>query len=363
MARIMSPNMLVNGVSKELTVNTRELELSEVEWDARMMLIPDSTATWARKACIEGVHGLFLEKQAKRAADRVAEANKLVAEGCDYEVLVCVSPIIALAQNWLLEHKDLTGQALMQEVDKQSWDPSVKALTAFPSVLDNMAKNLAWTSELGEVYNHQPSDVMQAVQALRVKAKDAGNLKTTSQITVVQQSPSTIVIQPANPQVIYVPEYNPAVVFGTPYVVPGYTAGEVAAASAISFGAGIAIGALMSGGCCHTWGWNTWTVDWHGGYVGYAGHPYYGSSAWHGAYGAYGYHGYGAYGSASYHGPYGSAGAYHGYGANGGYHTGGCLPERLRWSSNSHRLWPRRSSSYRRQRIQQCDRAGLPLRR
>ena len=173
----------------------------------------------------------------------------------------------------------MTGQALMQEVDKQSWDPSVKALTAFPSVLDNMAKNLAWTSELGEVYNHQPSDVMQAVQALRVKAKDAGNLKTTSQVTVVQQSPSTIVIQPANPQVIYVPEYNPAVVFGTPYVVPGYTAGEVAAASAISFGAGIAIGALMSGGCCHTWGWNTWTVDWHGGYVGYAGHPYYGSSA------------------------------------------------------------------------------------
>ena len=75
----------------------------------------------------------------------------------------------------------------MQEVDKQSWDPSVKALTAFPSVLDNMAKNLAWTSELGEVYNHQPKDVMEAVQTLRVKAKEAGNLKTTSQITVVQQ--------------------------------------------------------------------------------------------------------------------------------------------------------------------------------
>jgi hypothetical protein len=230
---------------------------------------------------------------------------------------------IAVAQNWVLEHKDLTGQALMQEVDKQSWDPSVKALTAFPSVLDNMAKNLAWTSELGEVYNHQPKDVMEAVQTLRVKAKEAGNLKTSSQVTVVQQSPSTIVIQPANPQVIYVPEYNPAIVFGTPYVVPGYTAGDIAAASVISFGAGIAIGALMAGDCCHTWGWNTWTVDWHGGYVGYAGHPYYGSSAWHGAYGAYGYHGYGAYGSASYHGPYGSAGAYHGYGAAGGYHTGG----------------------------------------
>ncbi len=230
---------------------------------------------------------------------------------------------VALAQNWLLEHKSLTGQALMLEVDKQTWDPSVKALTAFPTVLDNMAKNLAWTSELGEVYHFQAKDVMTAVQTLRAKAKAAGNLKTTSQMTVVQQSPTTIVIEPANPQVIYVPQYNPTVIYGTPYVVPGYTAGEVAAASVLSFGAGIAIGAMMAGGCCHTWGWSTWNVNWHGGAVYYGGHPYYGSAAWHGAYGAYGYHGYGAYGSAAYHGAYGSAAGYHGYSANGNYHTGG----------------------------------------
>jgi Protein of unknown function (DUF3300) len=230
---------------------------------------------------------------------------------------------VALAQNWLQEHKSLTGNALMQEVDKQTWDPSVKALTAFPSVLDNMAKNLAWTSSLGEAYHYQPKDVMTAVQELRAKAKAAGNLKTTSQMTVVQQSPQTIVIEPANPQVIYVPQYNPTVIYGTPYVVPGYTAGEVAAASVLSFGAGIAIGALMSGGCCHTWGWSTWNVNWHGGAVYYGGHPYYGSTAWHGAYGAYGYHGYGAYGGAAYHGAYGSAAGYHGYSANGTYHTGG----------------------------------------
>jgi hypothetical protein len=230
---------------------------------------------------------------------------------------------VALAQNWLLEHKSLTGQALMLEVDKQTWDPSVKALTAFPTVLDNMAKNLAWTSELGEVYHFQAKDVMTAVQTLRAKAKAAGNLKTTSQMTVVQQSPTTIVIEPANPQVIYVPQYNPTVIYGTPYVVPGYTAGEVAAASVLSFGAGIAIGAMMAGGCCHTWGWSTWNVNWHGGAVYYGGHPYYGSATWHGAYGAYGYHGYGAYGSAAYHGAYGSAAGYHGYSANGNYHTGG----------------------------------------
>ncbi len=230
---------------------------------------------------------------------------------------------VALAQNWLQEHKSLTGNQLMQEVDKQPWDPSVKALTAFPSVLDNMAKNLAWTSTLGEAYHYQPKDVMAAVQELRTKAKAAGNLKSTPQITVEQQSPQTIVIEPANPQIIYVPQYNPTVIYGTPYVVPGYTASDVAAASALSFGAGIAIGALMSGGCCHTWGWNTWNVNWHGGAVYYGGHPYYGSTAWHGAYGAYGYHGYGGYGGAAYHGAYGSAAGYHGYSANGTYHTGG----------------------------------------
>lgn len=229
---------------------------------------------------------------------------------------------IALAQNWILQHKDLSGQKLMEEVDQQSWDPSVKALTQFPSVLDNMAKNLAWTSELGQVYHYQPKDVMEAVQTLRAKAQAAGNLKTTEQIKVVQQSPSTIVIEPANPQVVYIPQYNPAVIYGTTYVVPNYTAADVAAASVISFGAGIAVGALMSGGCC-SWGWSSWSCGWHGGTVVYGGHAYYGSAAWHGAYGAYGYHGYGAYSGAAYHGAYGSAAGYHGYTANGAYHTGG----------------------------------------
>lgn len=238
---------------------------------------------------------------------------------------------VAQAQDWLQGHQNLTGQDLMKEVDQQNWDPSVKALTAFPSVLDNMAKNLAWTSQLGEVYHFQAKDVMTAVQTLRAQAQAAGNLKSSSQITVVQQSPSTIVIQPANPQVIYVPLYSPTVVYGTPYTVPGYTAGEVAAASALSFGAGIAIGAMMSGGCC-SWGWNTWNVNWHSTTVVYGGHPYYGSAAWHGGYGAYGYHGYGGYGAAAYHGPAGSAAAYHGpagsaaaysgYGPGGAYHTG-----------------------------------------
>ena len=204
----------------------------------------------------------------------------------------------------------------MQAVDKQSWDPSVKALTQFPSVLDNLAKNLSWTSSLGEAYHDQAADVMTAIQTLRAQAKDKGNLKSTSQITVVQQSPQTIVIQSANPQVVYVPQYNPAVIYGYPYVVPGYVApvystGDMVAASMLSFGAGIAVGAMMSGGCCG-WGYSSWNCGWHGTAVIYHGGGYYGNSAWHGGY----YNG-------GYHNSYGYNNAYNHSGNNyNNYHGG-----------------------------------------
>jgi hypothetical protein len=235
---------------------------------------------------------------------------------------------VAIANYWVEQNKNLTGSALMQAVDKQSWDASVKALTQFPSVLGNLASNLAWTSSLGEAYHNQQSEVMTAIQTLRAQAKEKGTLKSSSQITVVQQSPQTIVIQPANPQIVYVPQYNPTVVYGTPYVVPNYvapayTAGDVAAAGIIGFGAGIAVGAMMSGGCC-SWGYSSWNCGWHGTAVVYHGGAYYGNAAWHGGYyGGYGYHASGPYGGAStYHGAYGSAASYHGYAANGTYHTG-----------------------------------------
>src|SRR5215475_11509015 len=143
---------------------------------------------------------------------------------------------IVEADRWMQANTNLQGQVLAQQVDQMPWDPSVKALTQFPSVLANMDKNLSWTSSLGEAYTNQPADVMSAVQTLRAQAKAAGNLKSSSQIKVVQQSPQTIVIEPANPQVVYVPEYNPAVVFGTPYVVPGYSAADVYASGIIGFG-------------------------------------------------------------------------------------------------------------------------------
>ncbi len=202
------------------------------------------------------------------------------------------------AAGWLQQNQKLTGNNLMKAVDGQPWDPSVKALTQFPSVLDNLAKNLSWTSALGEAYHTQAADVMKAVQVLRAKAQAAGNLKSGSQITVVQESPQTIVIQPANPQIVYVPTYNPTVVYGTPYVTPGYSAAAVATTAVIAFGVGIAVGAMMSGG--YGWGYSSWNCNWHSTTVIYHGGSYYGNAAWHGGY-------YGSGGVAHYGTSYNSA--------------------------------------------------------
>ena len=181
---------------------------------------------------------------------------------------------VAYAEDWLQQNSSLTGSALTEAVNQQSWDPSVKALTQFPSVLSDLAKNLAWTSSLGQAYANQQSEVMAAVQTMRAKAQAAGTLQSSSQITVTQQSPSTIVIQPANSNVVYVPQYNPTVVYGTPYVVPYYTPPVVAVSGGLSFGAGVAVGAVLGGGGFvgggfvgggFGWGWGAWGMNWGGG--------------------------------------------------------------------------------------------------
>ena len=222
---------------------------------------------------------------------------------------------IAVAAYWLQQNKSLAPTALMTAVNGQSWDPSVKALTQFPSVLNNMAQNLAWTSQLGEAYNTQSTEVMSAIQSLRAKAKAAGNLKSSTQMTVTQTTPDIIVLQPPNPGVIYLPEYNPAVVYGTPIQTPGYTAGGVAATAALSFGVGAAVGALASGGCC-TWGYSSWTCDWFKGGVYYRSYPYYGNNAWRGAY----YGGYDRYGNHTYNSSYDYSHPYTAY-QSAAYHS------------------------------------------
>jgi Protein of unknown function (DUF3300) len=187
------------------------------------------------------------------------------------------------ADKWLKSNSNLSGENLKKAVDKQAWDPSVKALTQFPSVLDNMSKNLAWTSALGEASGTQQQDVMMAIQSMRAKAYAAGNLKSGKEIKVVQESPQVIVIQQANPQVVYVPQYNPTVVYGTPVTTPGYSSSDVAAAAVISFGLGVAIGALASNSCSG-WSYSTWNMNWHRSVVVHNCGSYYGNPYWRGGY-------------------------------------------------------------------------------
>ncbi|HWF39480.1 MAG TPA: DUF3300 domain-containing protein [Candidatus Acidoferrales bacterium] len=164
------------------------------------------------------------------------------------------------ADRWVQAHPDLKGQALGQAVDQQPWDPSVKALTAFPSVLGNMDKNISWTSSLGDAYYNQQQDVMTAVQVMRQRAEQAGNLKSTPQQTVSNEGPD-VVIQPTNPDVVYVPAYDPWLVYGAPiYAWPGWYPypGIWFGGPYLSFGAGFGIGFFGGFG----WGWGHWGFDW-----------------------------------------------------------------------------------------------------
>ncbi|HEY1468534.1 MAG TPA: DUF3300 domain-containing protein [Candidatus Acidoferrum sp.] len=161
-------------------------------------------------------------------------------------------------QQWLAKNPGLKDKALADAVAKEPWDPSIQAMAALPDVVKRLADDIQWTTDLGNAFLAQQSDVMEAVQRMRKKAQDKGNLKTTDQQKVetqVVESKQVIVIQQANPQVVYVPSYDPVIVYGPPiypyppiyYPPPGY----YAAGLAISFGVGVMMGAFWSGG----WGW------------------------------------------------------------------------------------------------------------
>ena len=165
-------------------------------------------------------------------------------------------------QQWLNQHKDLKDKALADAVKKQDWDPSIQSLAALPDVVKLLADNIKWTTDLGNAFLAQQNDVMDAVQRMRKKAQDAGNLKSSEQQKVetkVVESKQVIVVEQASPEVVYVPSYNPTVVYGAPvyayppiaYPPPGY----YAAGMAISFGVGIAMGAMWSGGWGYGCGW------------------------------------------------------------------------------------------------------------
>jgi hypothetical protein len=162
-------------------------------------------------------------------------------------------------QQWLEKNKNLKGKALSDAVEKQNWDPSIQAMAAIPDVVKQLGDNIAWTSDLGNAFLAQESDVMDAVQRMRAKAEGAGNLKTSQQQKVETQQvegKSVVVIQQASPAVVYVPSYNPTVVYGEPaYPYPPIyypPVGAYAAGAALSFGVGVAVGSVWGNG---GWGW------------------------------------------------------------------------------------------------------------
>lgn len=169
------------------------------------------------------------------------------------------------ADRWVQSHPDLKDQALAQAVDQMPWDQSVKALVAFLSVLGNMDKNLPWASSLGDAYYNQGQDVVDAIQAMRHRAQEAGNLNSSPQETVTTED-SDIDIEPAGTDIVYVPAYDPWAVYGGAIAAwPGWYPypGIWYAGSGAFFGAGYGIG-FYSG---YGWGWNHWGYDWHNHYA------------------------------------------------------------------------------------------------
>ena len=185
----------------------------------------------------------------------------------------------AAAMAWSKAHPDAKGDDAVKMVESEPWDPSVASLVAFPEVLITLGEKPDWVKNMGDAFLAQPDDVMNAVQRLRQKAQQAGNLKTNEQIkvsteapeaapasttVVVKQStppPQVIVIEPAQPSVVYVPAYNPTVVYGAwpypaypPYYYPpppGYWFSRTIM-TGIAWGVGIGVSNALWGGC--NWG-------------------------------------------------------------------------------------------------------------
>src|ERR1035441_9001202 len=172
------------------------------------------------------------------------------------------------ADRWLQAQGNASPYQIAGGADGQNWDPSVKALTAFPQALAEMDRNPRWTTDLGNAYYNQPQDVLQAVQVMRQRAQAAGNLQSTPQ-EQVSYDQGAIELAPPSTQMVYVPTYNPWTVYGdpvTPY--PGFNLlgavgsffSSTVGSSAIQYGLGILTSAFS-----HTpFGLLSWALNWLG---------------------------------------------------------------------------------------------------
>jgi len=159
--------------------------------------------------------------------------------------------------NWLRQNSGLSGDALQNAAQQQGFDPAFVALVSFPQILDMMAQNIDDYAAIGAAFAANQASVMDSIQRLRAQAYAAGALQSNQQQQVLTQNQGgqqVIVIQPANPQVVYVPTYDPTVVYTRP------STGAIVTGTLLTFGAGIAIGALISSH--QPWGWGGWGWNW-----------------------------------------------------------------------------------------------------
>ena len=263
------------GVTNRILVSLLSLFLLLVTWPQNLPAYQDQEA----QAPAQTSKGAPYEQQTPEQLQRLVAPIALYPDSLVAQILAASTfpEQVVEADRWVQAHPDLKGEDLGNAVDQQPWDPSVKALAAFPSVLGNMDKNLSWTSSLGDAYYNQEQDVMDAVQVMRQKAEESGNLKTTPQQTVTTQG-STVIIQPADPEVVYVPAYDPWVVYGGPIVAwPGWYPypGIWYGGPYLSFGVGFGVGFFGGFG----WGWHHWGgFDWHNHYAVYNHERYFSHS-------------------------------------------------------------------------------------
>jgi hypothetical protein len=210
-----------------------------------------------------------------KSAPTSSDLDKLLAPIALYpdallgQILLCASNPgkVGALREWMHSHENLKGSELQDAVKASGFDPSFVALVLFPQVVDTMADQVEWTTNVGKAFATDRSAVFASIQRLRAKARDAGKLKSTPQQEVETRTTSSgeqvIVIEPANPQVVYVPQYNAQTVYtqstSSTVVIEKDNSDAAVAAGLIGFTAGIALGAAIDNDYYYG------PYGWHGG--------------------------------------------------------------------------------------------------
>lgn len=246
-------------------VFSRETDLNHIYKNIRFFLIISGLALLSSVSLAVAEETAFSQEQ----LDQMLAPIALYPDSLLSQIFMATTypADVTEAVTWSKNNSGAKGDDAVQQVQNESWDPSVMSLVAFPQVLEMMGQQPDWVRNLGDAFLASPEDVMDTAQSLRKKARDEGNLKTTEQQTVTIEEPSSsetiIIIEPADPQVVYVPVYNPTVVYGawwwpryTPYY---YHPVGYGIARGIGFGIGIGITRALWGGC--RWGYGRGSVN------------------------------------------------------------------------------------------------------